>query len=217
MSAISSFVELQKHSRRFFGSFAVNLNLTSTFLAIKHAAPFMKKSLASNPSSGPRFRTASIIALSSIAGTAYHEHGGPYCVAKAGVDHLVRNAAGELGKFRIRVNSIQPGLVKTELADGLVKDPDTMADYLDNMPLGRLGETDDCGDLIRFLAGPESSWVCWKVSDLGPMEADLHSHRLRERLFRLTGGNILSAGHAGTCSRKRCMEKEFLNFARFEI
>ncbi|KAI9022638.1 hypothetical protein DFJ74DRAFT_100870 [Hyaloraphidium curvatum] len=141
------------------GSFerTLSLNLTSSFLGIKHAAPYMRASLP--PREGPRPQTASIVCLSSIAGSKRHEHLGPYSIAKAGIDQLVRNAAGELGKYGIRVNSVQPGLVPTEAAAGLAGDPDTVNDYLDNMPLGRVGDVDDCGDLIRFLAGPESSWI----------------------------------------------------------
>lgn len=63
----------------------LSLNLTSTFLGIKHSAPYLRKTLVSTPILDPqRPPTGSIIALSSIAGTRYHEHGGSYCVAKAG-------------------------------------------------------------------------------------------------------------------------------------
>ena len=54
---------------------------------------------------------------------------------------------------------VRPGLVPTELADPLVQDAAIVDDYLDQMPLGRLGRVDDVAAAVRWLAGPESSWV----------------------------------------------------------
>jgi NAD(P)-dependent dehydrogenase (short-subunit alcohol dehydrogenase family) len=86
-----------------------------------------------------------------------------YCVSKAGVEMLTRNAADELGGASIRVNAVRPGLVPTDLAAGLVNNPSAQADYLDQMPLRRLGTPDDIASIVRFLIGPESSWVTGQV------------------------------------------------------
>jgi NAD(P)-dependent dehydrogenase (short-subunit alcohol dehydrogenase family) len=83
----------------------------------------------------------------------------PYSVAKAALDMLVRNAADELGAFGIRVNGVRPGLVPTGASDPLVSHEPTRDDYLAQMPLGRLGTVDDVAAAVRFLAGPESSWI----------------------------------------------------------
>ena len=58
-----------------------------------------------------------------------------------------------------RVNAVRPGLVPTELAAPLEQDPAVLADYLAQMPLGRTGTVDDVAALVRFLCGPESSWI----------------------------------------------------------
>ncbi|HSM67519.1 MAG TPA: SDR family oxidoreductase, partial [Ilumatobacteraceae bacterium] len=50
-------------------------------------------------------------------------------------------------------------LVPTDISAGLVASPEIVGDYLEQMPLGRLGTTDDIAALVRFLAGPESSWI----------------------------------------------------------
>lgn len=121
-------------------------NLTGPMLAIKHAAPRMTDG-------------GSIVAISSIAGVLTHRLMTAYCVSKAGLEMLVRNAADELGSLGIRVNAIRPGLVPTELASGLSESPPIVADYLEQMPLARLGTTDDVAALVRFLAGPDSSWI----------------------------------------------------------
>lgn len=124
------------------------LNVTGTLSTIKHAAPALVRSGG-----------GSIVALSSIAGHLTHRHLGAYAVAKAGVEMLVRNAADELGPYGIRVNGVRPGLVPTDAAAALYDDAATRADYLAQMPLGRVGTVDDVAALVAFLAGAGSSWI----------------------------------------------------------
>jgi NAD(P)-dependent dehydrogenase (short-subunit alcohol dehydrogenase family) len=82
-----------------------------------------------------------------------------YCVSKAGLEMLVMNAADELGPMNIRVNSVRPGLVPTELSSGLTASEAIVRDYKTQMPISRLGTTDDIASAIRYLAGDESGWV----------------------------------------------------------
>jgi NAD(P)-dependent dehydrogenase (short-subunit alcohol dehydrogenase family) len=84
---------------------------------------------------------------------------GTYCVTKAGIDMLVRNTADEMGAVKVRVNSVCPGLVDTEIAQGLFASDAVHGDYLDCMPLRRTGITDDIAHAVRFLCGPESTWI----------------------------------------------------------
>jgi NAD(P)-dependent dehydrogenase (short-subunit alcohol dehydrogenase family) len=130
----------------------LNVNLTGTFLTIKHAAPALA-----------RGGGGSIVAISSIAGPLTHPYMAPYSVSKAGIETLVRNAADELGRAGVRVNAVRPGLVPTELADPLVSDERVRADYLAQMPLHRLGTVDDIAAGVRYLLGPESSWVTGQI------------------------------------------------------
>ena len=124
------------------------LTLTGTLSTIKHAAPIMGQQGG-----------GAIVAISSIAGHMTHRNLGQYCVAKAGVEMLVRNSADELGSYGIRVNGVRPGLVPTEAAAGLEQTDVVREDYLAQMPLGRLGTTEDVAAAVRFLAGPEASWI----------------------------------------------------------
>ena len=82
-----------------------------------------------------------------------------YCVSKAGIDMLVKNTADELGHQGIRVNSVCPGLVETELASALLETPPVLEDYLNCMPIKRHGTVNDIAAAVRFLCGPESSWI----------------------------------------------------------
>lgn len=123
-------------------------NLTGAFLTMKHAATH----LASNGG-------GSIVAISSIAAVATHRFMTPYTVSKAGLEMLVRQVADELGSSGIRANAVRPGLVPTDISAGLMAVPEIVDDYLQQMPLHRTGTTDDVASLVRFLAGPESSWI----------------------------------------------------------
>ena len=126
----------------------LDINLKGTFFTLKHAAGAIV-----------RAGGGSFVGLSSIAGPLTHPFMSAYCVSKAGVEALVRNAADELGRAGVRVNAVRPSIVPTELAAPLEQDPDVLADYLANMPISRTGTVDDVAALIRFLCGPESSWM----------------------------------------------------------
>jgi NAD(P)-dependent dehydrogenase (short-subunit alcohol dehydrogenase family) len=123
-------------------------NLTGTFLTFKHAGAAIA-----------RAGGGAMCAISSIAGLRTHRHGAAYCVSKAGIDMLVRNTADELGRAGVRVNSVCPGLVDTELAVGLFSIEPVHDDYLEQMPIRRTGTVDDIAAAIRYLCGPEAGWV----------------------------------------------------------
>jgi len=123
-------------------------NLTGTFLTFKHAGAALARSGG-----------GSMVAISSIAGVSTHRFMGPYCVSKAAIDMLVANLADELGVAGVRVNSVRPGLVETELVEAVMADESIVTDYLDQMPVRRVGQVEDIGALVRFLLGPDSGWI----------------------------------------------------------
>ncbi len=126
----------------------VELNVLGTFLTLKHAAPVIAGSGG-----------GSFVAVSSIAGIETHRYLSAYCVGKAGIDMLVQVAADELGPSGVRVNSVRPGLVETEMVAGILATDAVLDDYLAQMPMAPVGTPDDVAGLVRFLAGPESSCV----------------------------------------------------------
>ncbi len=123
-------------------------NLDGTFYTFKHAGAAIRESGG-----------GAMCAISSIAGVRTHRFMSAYCVSKAGIDMLVRNTADELGVDGIRVNSVCPGLVDTEIAGGLFATDEVHEDYLACMPLARTGVVQDIAQAVRFLCGPESTWV----------------------------------------------------------
>lgn len=141
----------------------VSTNLTGTFLTFKHAG----RALAANGG-------GAMCAVSSIAGLRTHRFFGGYTAAKAAVNALVANAADELGSLGIRVNAVAPGLVETDLSAALQNDEDVDGDYRQNMALGRRGVVEDVAAAIRFLCGPESSWITGVVL---PVDGGHHLRR----------------------------------------
>jgi NAD(P)-dependent dehydrogenase (short-subunit alcohol dehydrogenase family) len=126
----------------------MDTNLTGAFLCIKHAGTAMVAAGG-----------GSIVAMSSIAAPLTHRMMTPYCVSKAALEALVKGAADELGASNVRVNAVRPGLVPTDLATPLAANEGIVADYIEQMPLGRLGTVEDIANGVRYLCGPESSWV----------------------------------------------------------
>jgi NAD(P)-dependent dehydrogenase (short-subunit alcohol dehydrogenase family) len=160
-------------------------NLTGAFLTMKHAVVH----LAANGG-------GSIVAISSIAGVATHRYMTPYNVSKAGLEMLVKQVADELGSSGIRANAVRPSLVPTDISAGLTASPDIVDDYLDQMPLHRLGTTEDIASLVRFLAGPESSWItgtCISADGGHHLRRGPNLHNVMEMVF---GDQIAPPGPA---------------------
>ncbi len=123
-------------------------NLTGTMLALKHGAAAMVRGVG-----------GSFVAISSLASTTPHPWFGAYGPAKAGIDQLCRQAADELGPSNVRVNSVCPGLIRTDLVGFITAGGPVLDSYEANIPLPRIGEVDDVAALVRFLVGPESTWI----------------------------------------------------------
>jgi len=138
-------------------------NLTGAFLTLKLTGNY----LAANGG-------GAMCAVSSIAGSRTHRFMTAYNTSKAGLEMLVRSAADELGSLGVRVNAVAPGLVETDISTGLRSDDAVAEDYRVNMPLGRQGTVGDVGAAIRFLCGPESSWITGAVL---PVDGGHHLRR----------------------------------------
>lgn len=127
----------------------IEVNLTSVYTTVKHAARHMKKT------GGGRIIVTSSIAAQineAIVGT-------PYMPAKAGVDHFVRQMAMELGAFDILVNCISPGPFITNIAGGRLKNAADRKAFEAQSLIGRIGNAEDIKGLALYLASPCSSYV----------------------------------------------------------
>ncbi len=131
--------------------FCLKLNVTGTALCIKHAGLVMKEGGG-----------GSIVAISSTSGTKVQPWLAPYVVSKRALDMLVRCAAVELGPHGIRVNSVQPGYVPTEVME-VVTPPELHSTLEAAAPLGRAGTPADIGRCIAFLASDDAGWITGQV------------------------------------------------------
>jgi NAD(P)-dependent dehydrogenase (short-subunit alcohol dehydrogenase family) len=92
--------------------------------------------------------------------------GGPhYSAAKAGVLGLAKAMAREFGGDGIRVNSITPGLIQTDITGGKLT-PEMRADIIKGIPLARLGDAADIANACLFLASDMSSYLTGVTLDV---------------------------------------------------
>lgn len=97
-----------------------------------------------------------VVNVASIGGMSIEPGIGIYNTTKAGLIHLTKVLASELGPA-VRVNGVAPGLVKTDMARALWE---THGDAIaKRMPAGRLGEPADIANAVVFLASPAASWI----------------------------------------------------------
>ncbi|MBV9319932.1 MAG: SDR family oxidoreductase [Mycobacterium sp.] len=126
----------------------VDLNVNGTMYVLKHAARELV-----------RGGGGSFVGISSIAASNTHRWFGAYGVTKSAVDHLMMLAADELGPSWVRVNSIRPGLIRTDLVAAVIDSPELSEDYRRCTPLPRVGEVEDVANLAMFLLSDAAGWI----------------------------------------------------------
>ena len=98
-----------------------------------------------------------IVNISSIVGVRGYSGLSVYSATKAALDGFTRSLARELGPCGVRVNSIAPGYLETQMSEGL--SPEQRSQIVRRTPLGRLGPADDVLGTLLFLLSPGASFV----------------------------------------------------------
>ncbi|UTF55685.1 SDR family NAD(P)-dependent oxidoreductase [Natronosalvus rutilus] len=124
------------------------VNLTGPFLCAKHAIPYLVES-----------DQGRIINISSQGSKRASGTNTAYCISKAGISHLTRSLAAELGSEGVNVNGIMPGPVRTEMMADVLDDPEQRQTYLDQMCVDYYGVPEDIGRVAVFLASEDSRYV----------------------------------------------------------
>ena len=126
----------------------IDVNLTGTFLTVKHAVRSMQG------------RGGSIIVTGSPTGlTGIGASFTAYSTSKAGVHGLTRTVATAYASAGIRINTVVPGHTATPLVSTIVEDADATAKMVARIPLGRRGTTDDVEGIMLFLASDASAYA----------------------------------------------------------
>lgn len=98
-----------------------------------------------------------IVNVSSIAALAVRPNQLPYAAAKAGVISLTKSCCGPLAEHNIRINSVAPGAIATDMLSEV--SPEMVEQLRSTTPLGRLGEPEEMANVITFLLSEESSFM----------------------------------------------------------
>jgi 3-oxoacyl-[acyl-carrier protein] reductase len=131
---------LEHYNRQF------NTNVLGVLLTTRAALPLFP------PSGG------SVVNISSVASTLAPAMGSVYSGTKGAIDSITRSLAKELAPRNIRVNAVNPGLVKTEGSAGFANG-DFEKEAVAATPLGRVGEPDDIAPPAVFLASEDARWI----------------------------------------------------------
>ncbi|NEU30922.1 glucose 1-dehydrogenase [bacterium LRH843] len=127
----------------------MSVNVTGTFLGMKHVLPIMENK-----------RRGSIINASSVAGLKGAPGRALYGASKGAVRIMTKDVAMEYAPFQVRVNSIHPGFIKTDIADYAAKVLNTTVEEIGKKyPLGRAGEPDEVSKAVLFLASDDSAFI----------------------------------------------------------
>jgi 3-oxoacyl-[acyl-carrier protein] reductase len=106
----------------------------------------------------------SVINISSVVAAAPQPNASVYSATKAAVDAITHSLAKELGPKKIRVNSINPGMIETEgLHSSGLSGGDFRAQIESQTPLGRIGQPEDIGPVAVFFASDDSRWVTGEI------------------------------------------------------
>ncbi|HZQ42747.1 MAG TPA: glucose 1-dehydrogenase [Acidobacteriaceae bacterium] len=100
-----------------------------------------------------------VINISSVHEDMVFPHFPTYCAAKGGLRMLMRDLAVELGPLGITVNNVAPGAIITPINKSLLEDKSKLDPLLRNIPLGRLGTSDEVAGLVAWLASDEAAYV----------------------------------------------------------
>jgi 3-oxoacyl-[acyl-carrier protein] reductase len=133
-----------------------DLNVLGLILACQEAVKYF------GPAGG------SIVNVSSCASTVTPPNTSVYSATKAAVDAVTKSLSKELGPRKIRVNSINPGLVETEgVHEAGFAEGDFRKQYEAQSSLGRIGKPVDVSPAAVFLASPDAGWItgeCWVIT-----------------------------------------------------
>ena len=138
----------------------LSTNLRGAFLVTQAVVRHMVEEIeARDDRSRLNERPYSIINMSSINDRLAIPEILAYVVSKGGLGAMTRALSLELAPLGIRVNAVAPGSIRTDMAAGVLADPDALERALSRTPLGRMGNPDEVAGVVAFLASDDASYV----------------------------------------------------------
>ncbi len=128
----------------------LSINLKGAFLCTKAALKHMTKQ-----------RTGTIINIASIVGAMGNAGQANYVASKAGLIGLTKTIAREYANRSITANAVAPGFIDTAMTQALSEN--VRAELAKQIPLGRLGSSEDVANAVRFLASPAAAYITGQV------------------------------------------------------
>src|SRR5262249_34168061 len=122
----------------------LDTNLDGVFFCSKHGSEILREN-------------GRIVNIASISGVVGFHGQANYAAAKAGVIALTKVLSKELAKRGITVNAVAPGVIQTPMI-GEIK-PEVMSEYEKQIPIGRIGKSEDVAHAVLFLASEETSYI----------------------------------------------------------
>lgn len=125
----------------------LSINVSGPFLVTKYALPHLKKT------------KGSIINVSSVSGIGGDWGGFAYNTTKGALNLMTKGLALDLGSQGVRINAVAPSLTRTDMAEFVLQDENTMKKFKSRNPMKRAAEPEEIASAIAFLASDDAAFV----------------------------------------------------------
>jgi 3-oxoacyl-[acyl-carrier protein] reductase len=132
----------------------IDVHLVGTWLGTRAATAIMREQ-----------KSGSVINISSLSGKSGNPGQTNYSAAKAGIVGLTKAAAKEVAHHNVRVNAVQPGLIRTPMTEAMP--PDVFAAREADIPMRRSGEPAEVAGAVLFLGSDLSTYITGTVLEVG--------------------------------------------------
>jgi len=130
------------------------LNLDATFVLTRASIAHMRAS---------RTGDDSVVVISSQIGLVGHARGAAYAASKAGLNGMVRSLALEWAAEGVRINAVGPGPIATPMVATTMADPVALAAMEASIPMARLGQPEEIGEVVSFLLSQRASFITGQI------------------------------------------------------
>lgn len=144
-AGITKFSTIEQTTESLFDEI-MNVNFKGAFFTLSRFIPLLNVG-------------ASVIMLSSTSATISPQSASIYAASKAAINAVVKIAALELASRKIRINSVSPGPIATEIMDKIGLNEELENHLIQSIPMGRIGKAEEVADMIHYLTGENAGFL----------------------------------------------------------